>query len=327
MTKDNPYIKDSLVFFETVSTGIKQNLNNSEVINLTMHLALGLERLLKGFLYSINPVYILMVPEFKNSLPVFYKSKIIPDATGTKELADTPNEDVITFRNSLLRAQLLSKAAYDNKALLFTISNARDIIAHHELPKLDYAGLKTLLLRDYYPLMKSFTLELNIRTTRVFQGKHIQLAKYSSKLQDTIEKQIELRFEAIRATFKMLESNPGYIEDKDFLTMEAYNKGNKFLTSCPCCSNDALIYSKPIFEFNQYEKTDIKIGYEISKLKCFYCKLEVDDYKELDFLKISIPTPEEQEKVKKCARCGQPFSDDRGTSLCLSCDEYYGTEN
>lgn len=327
MVKDNPYIKDSLIFFETVSTGIKQNPSNSEIVNLTMHFAFGLERLLKGILYSLNPIYILMSPEFKNSLPVLYKSKIIAEATGTKEIADSPNEDVITFRNALLRAQLLSKTAYDNKSLLFTISNARDIIAHHELSKLDYSSLKTLLLRDYYPLMKSFASELTIKTPLIFHGKHIQLAKLSSKLQDSIEKQIELRFEAIRATFKMLESQPGYIEDKFFLTKESFNNGNKFLTNCPCCGYDALIYSKPIFEFNQYEKADIKIGYEISKLKCFYCKLEIDDYKELDYLKISIPSPEEQEKVKKCAKCGQPFIDDRGTSLCLNCDEQYGTEN
>jgi hypothetical protein len=327
MIKDNPYLNDSLIFFKTVSTGLKQNLSDSEVINLTMHLALGLERLLKGILYAINPIYILIVPEFKNSLPVFYKSKIISEAIGTKEIADTPNVDVITFRTSLIRAQLLSKTVYDNKSLLFAISTARDIIAHNEISKLDFVNLKTLLLRDYYLLIKSFANELAVKTPLFFHGKHILLAKLSSKLQDTIEKQIELRFEALRATFKMLESNPGYISDKNFLTKESFNKGDKFLTNCPCCGYNALIYSKPIFEFNQYERADIKIGYEIIKLKCFYCKLETEDYKELDFLKISIPKPGEQEKIKECARCGQPFSDERGTSLCQKCDEHYGTEN
>ena len=327
MIKNNPYINDSLIFFETVSKGIKQNLTNSEIINLTMHFALGLERLLKGILYSINPVYILMSPEFKNSLPIYYKPKIIADATGTKEIAKVPNADVITFRNSLLRAQLLSKVTYDNKALLFTISNARDIIAHHELSNLDYTSLKIMLLRDYYPLMKAFSIELKIADQPFFHGKHIQLAKYSSKLQDTIEKKIELRFEGIKARYTMLKTIPGYIEDKDVLTSECLSKPNKFLIKCPCCQNNALIYSKPIFEFSQYEKFDMKIGYEIIKLKCFYCKLEIEDYKELDFLKISIPKPEEQEKLKMCASCGKPYSDDNGTSLCTVCNEYYGTEN
>ncbi len=324
---DNPYVKDSLTFFKIVSTGVKQNLSNTEIIGLTMNLALGIERLLKGILYSTNPLYILITPEFKNSLPIFYQSKIIKEATGTKEIADTPNEDVITYKNSLLRAQLISKVTYDNKGLLFTISNARDIIAHHELSKLDFTALKTLLLRDYYPLMKDYSKELGIKTQVIFEGKHIQLARLSSKLQDTIGKQIDLRFEAIRSTYKMLSSNPGYMADKDYLTKESYNKGNKFLVTCPCCNNSALIYAKPIFEYNQFEKAEIKIGYDIKKLKCFYCKLEIEDYKELDFLKISIPSIEEQEKQNICNRCGQSYSDDRGTSLCRNCDEHYGTES
>jgi hypothetical protein len=326
MANENPYLNDSLLFFKLVSSGINQNLTKEDSISLLIYLALGIERLLKGILYSINPVYILITPEFKNSLPVFYKSRILPEATGTKEIAESPNEDVITFRNSLLRSQLLSKTANNNKSLLFTISNARDIIAHHELSKLDYDNLKLLLLRDYYPLMKSFSDELSIKPVHIFYGKHIQLARFSSKLQDSIEKKIELKFEAIRATFKMLEPNPGYIEDKDSLTIEAFNKGNKFIAKCPCCGYNALIYAKPIFEFNPYEKVDIKIGYEIKKLKCFYCKLEAVDYKELDYLKISIPPIVDQEKTKKCIKCGLPFIDDRGTGLCHKCDEYYGTE-
>ncbi|MCK8493138.1 hypothetical protein M0L20_14810 [Spirosoma sp. RP8] len=325
MMNHNSYIKDSLVFFEIVSKGIKHTLSDSEVVNLTMLFALGLERILKGILYSVNPIYILVAPEFKNSLPIFYKSKIIADAASIKEIADNPNEDVITFKNSLLRAQIVSKVTYDNKSLLFTIANARDIIAHHELSKLNYETLKLLLLRDYYPLMKSFADELIIKNNSIFHGKHIQLAKYSSKLQDTIEKQIELRFDAIRATFKMLKNNPGYISDKDFLTRESFNKGNKFITVCPCCENEALIYSKPIFEFNHYTKIDVKIGYEIKKLKCFYCKLEIEDYKELDYLEVSIPKQDEQEHL--CARCGEVIDNDSGTGLCAGCDEYYGTEN
>lgn len=320
MVNENPYLKDSLVFFKTVSIELKTVLTESEIINLTMHFSFGLERLLKGILYSLNPIYILMVPEFKNSLPVFYSSKIISEATGTKEVAETPNEDVITFRNSLLRAQLISKTAYNNKSLLFTISNARDIIAHHELSKLDFESLKILLIRDYYPLMKAFSEELNIKSTLIFHGKHIQLAKNSSALQETIEKQIELRFDALIETFKMLENRPGYMQDKNFLTFEAYNKGNKFLAKCPCCNNESLIYSRPIYEYNQYERSDIKIGNEIIKLKCFYCKLEIEDYKQLDYLKISIPKPEEQEKIKTCVKCQQTFASDTEVNICSNCN-------
>jgi len=324
----NPYQKDALFFFKAVSTGIKSNNSDSEIVHLTLSFSLGMERLLKSILYNVNPLYVLIEPDFKNSLPVIYADKFLTEAKSSKEIASKPNEDVITFRNSLLRSQLVSKTAFENKGLLFNLSDCRDIIAHHQLSKLDLVELKIMLLRDYYPLLKSFAIELGINKPTIFHGKSIELAKLSSKLQDDIEKQIELKFESIRERFKMLENNPGYIANKDLETAMSFSSGNKYKVDCPCCGYTSLLYTEPIYEFNPYEKAEIKIGVSVKKLKCFYCKFETNNYKELDFLKISPPIAIDNEDDLKCSRCGDYYANDgRGSSLCSKCEEYYGTEN
>ena len=92
-----------------------------EIINLTMCFALAIERLLKGILFDVNPLYILMEPDFKNSCKVLYSRKLIPEKVDSNELAKNTNEDVITYRNSLIMAQHFSSTISNNKALLFHI--------------------------------------------------------------------------------------------------------------------------------------------------------------------------------------------------------------
>ena len=81
---------------------------------------------------------------------------------------------------------------------------------------------------------------------------------------------------------------------------------------------------KPIEEFNPFEKRSVIIGYEVKKLKCQYCKLDVSDSSILDYLEIrdrKIEAPE------LCSRCNVELDKDNSTGLCSTCDEFYGTEN
>ena len=105
-------------------------------------------------------------------------------------------------------------------------------------------------------------------------------------MQETIEKQIELKFEANIAIYNKIKNTPGYMKDKEALTYKLAAEGECFLVSCPCCKNLSLLYAEPIYEYDQNEKDEIEIGYRILGIKCHFCKLEINDYKEIDFLKI-----------------------------------------
>ncbi|ENW98263.1 hypothetical protein F900_03215 [Acinetobacter modestus] len=283
----NSYLKDSTIFFKEVSKGIKDNITDSELIQLSLNLALGCERLLKGILYNINPTYILINPDFRNSIQTIYSESLIPEAKGSKELEKSPNADVITFSNSLLRAQLVSKTVYDHKNVLFLISNARDIIAHCELNLLNKEKMREIIKRDFYTMMKAFSEELNIKHSHFFNGKNIKLSEISRSLQTDLDKKIALLLEEHEEKWKILKGNLGFIQDKTKVTESILMTENKEKHSCPACKNNALIYLKPIKELDLNTLKEIIIGYQVKKLKCQYCKLEIIDPSILDKLGIN----------------------------------------
>jgi hypothetical protein len=320
----NNYHVDSGKFFRYVSRGIQKEMDGFLVIQLTLNFALGIERLLKGILFDVNPTFILVEPGFKHSMQSLYSSKIIEDSKNSGELSANPNADVITFRNSLLRVQHISKVCYDQKNLLFSISNARDIIVHSELVNLDVNKQREILQRDFYPFLKLISSEISIKRGHYFDGSHIKLSKISGALQTDLVQKINLLLETHFDIWNERKGIAGHIEDKKNVTKEILATLNKEAIECPSCRNEAVIYLKPIEEYNPFEKRSIIIGYEVKKLKCQYCKLDISDSSILDHLGIR---DKKVERNQKCARCNKELEQDNASGLCPSCDEHYGMES
>lgn len=310
----NNYLSDSGIFFKEVSRRIQDTIPDNEIIQLSFNLALGCERLLKGILYDINPTYILIEPDFKHSLQTLYSSKIIPEASQSRELASKPNSDVISFSNSLLKAQLISKSVHNHKNVLFVISNSRDIIAHCELNLLDKEKMREILQRDFYTMLKSFSVELGIKQTHFFDGSHIKLSRISGLQQTDLTKKMELLLDEHRGKWQSLKGNPGFVQDKDLITFNIFETGNKEKIDCPSCKNEALIYLKPIKEYDFSKLEEEIIGYQVKKLKCQYCKLEINDPAMLDNLGI---TDKKIHKNKNCKYCGLEITNGE---ICTTCD-------
>lgn len=280
----NAYLSDATLFFKHLSRGIREEATEFEVILLALQFALGIERVLKGILYDINPLFILLEPDFRNAVNVQYRAKIIHGMEQSSELAKTTNADVITYRNSLLRGQHFSEVISQNKAMLFYLSEARDIIVHHRLSRLDVGRLRMILFRDYFPLVHKIADEFNIPMSKVFDGQDFRLSELSAKNQTDVKTRLEMMFESHAKKLHMLKGNVGYEEDKEHVTKDTLLKEGMIPYTCPACNNTAIIYTKPILEYNSYEKKEIQTGQEIRKLKCHYCKLSLDGYEEIDYL-------------------------------------------
>jgi len=292
----NNYIIDSGFFFRGVSVKLTSEISDFEVINLTLILAVGIEKFLKGMLFDINPSFVLINPEFKNSIQVLYKEKLLTDKESLNELAKTPNSDVITFSNSILRTQTFSKTTFENKNLLFNLSNARDIIAHCELKDFDIEKYRILLFRDFYPLINSYSIETDIRKLHFFDGRHIKLAKKSSKLQESLDKEIALLLDAHLNTWYQIFGSKKYTSDMENLTMKMKDFPNNELVKCPACGNKAMLYLNPIYEFDPIAGGETLIGNSIKKFRCHFCKLEILDSKKLDLLNIKVSEINQQIK-------------------------------
>ncbi|SCY60647.1 hypothetical protein SAMN02927916_2553 [Flavobacterium anhuiense] len=311
----NNYLKDSFVFFNEVSRRIEYTIPDNEIIQLAFNMALGCERLLKGILYEINPTYILIEPDFKHSLQTLYPDKILSTISGSKQLENKPNSDVITFNNSLLRTQLVSESTINHKNILFTISKARDIIAHCELNQLEKQSIKEIIQRDFYTMLLSFSKELQIDKRHFFDGKHIKLSKISASLQTDLNEKLKILIETHQEIWKSLSGNENFITQKEKSTQTILDSRHKDKIECPSCKNIAIIYLKPIVEFNQLRLLEETIGHEIIKLKCEFCKLEINESSILDKLGIR---NRKLHRNSECIYCGIPLEEGETCNHCSS---------
>lgn len=289
--KMNNFYTDSHALFKDLSRKIvdKKIVTDMDFIQSTLLFALGIEKLLKGILFDINPIFILENSDFKNAFAVYHKDKLIKANENTKDIQQEPNGDVIAFQNSVLRSALVSQTAFDYKNTLFKIKNARDIIVHHSFNKLDIAELKLFINRDFYLILKAFSDELNWGELHCFDNLHSPLALISSSLQDDIDKKVKLKLESTKAKWKVTKGQN--LRKNKKLAVEMLQDEFAYPTICPSCENIAVVFTKPIYDFNPYLKQEIQVGLQTLKLDCSFCTLKIDDYKELDFLKI-VPDPE-----------------------------------
>jgi hypothetical protein len=285
----NNFYKDSHILFKDISKNIAEDkiVSNMDAIENTLLFALGLEKLLKGLLHDINPILILENTDFKNAFAVLYKSKLIKANENTNDISQKPEDNVIAFHTSVIRAALISQTAYDYKNTLMKIKKARDIIVHNSFDKLDINELKLLLKRDFYPLLKAFSEELCWGELHCFNNQHSKLASISSTLQNDISKKVKLKLEAALSAWNVTKGAAGQnIKRNQKLTVEMLQNEFAYPTECPCCKNKAVVYTKPVMNYNQYIKQEIQVGLDILNLECGFCRLQITDYTELDFLKI-----------------------------------------
>lgn len=296
MSKRNEFYKDAFSLLKKVAKNIADGKlqDDESVIENVLFFAIGVEKMLKAIIYDINPLFILENPDFKNSVPLLYNLLIKNKA----EIHKNPNGDVIAFHSSVMRAMTFSKTAIENKNTLMKLKNARDVIVHHNFNTLDISELKTLLLRDFYPLLSAFSEEYNLGgQTNFFNNLNSKLANISSALQGDIEKQINLKIESKKSYWRTLKGVSTFdkksCEDK---TAEMLNKNFTFPFVCPSCENYGIVYTSPLLEFDSYRNEMKQTGFETKAFKCCFCELEIVDYKELDFLKI-IPDFDKKQEV------------------------------
>ena len=231
-------------------------MNNDEVIQATLNFAIGMERLLKGILYNINPTYILVTPEFNHSMQVLYKNKIIKNKETKSLLAKTPIADVITFRNSLLRSASISPAALKNKNRLFALSNLRDVIAHHDLNEFDYKMARVLLQRDFYFIMLDFCDENVVTKTDCFSNHEEILIKVSRQHDQDVKNTLRLKLEEHRKKWEKIKDISQDVRSRNIITDEQLEPSHRYETTCPACNQCAVLFSEPdyVVDFETAEK-------------------------------------------------------------------------
>lgn len=280
----NPYLRSASGFLRESASRIRHEMASDSVIQSTLNFAIGMERVLKGTLYDVNPTYVLVSPEFSHSLKVIYPNKILASQDGESVLAKTPTADVITFRNSLLRAAEISRATQKNKTRLFGLSNLRDLIVHHDLALLDLGKAQTLLQRDFYLILLDFAEELRITRTDWFGDSETTLIQVSRENAQDIKKIIRLKIEQHRRVWDSVKQAIDEVQKKNGVTDEFLESAHRYETACPACNQRAVLFSQPDYVIDVDNAGKHVVGEFVRLIHCEFCGLHIDDDVEIDEL-------------------------------------------
>jgi len=290
----NYFIQDSKYFFKKASEKIIQDIETNDLIQIVFNMALGVERLLKGVLYDINPIYVLTAPDFMNSFPTLYKEKIINICKDEKIISIKPNENVITYRQSLIRAQIVSKVTYENKTTLYKLGEYRDIIAHCNLAIIDNEDLRIFIYREFYPLVSSFCEELKIPKTHFFDNSGIRIARISSSFQNEKEIQLRLLIEASVGSWLLKKDDAELIKMYKKQTEKLLEDKDNYKIICPACGNDSILFTDPVYEYINELGKEVQSDFIPKFFVCRFCHLRLEDVSLIDDIIIPIMNDLEQ---------------------------------
>ncbi|GBC59191.1 hypothetical protein DENIS_0127 [Desulfonema ishimotonii] len=282
----NPYFKNAKTLLRIAEKNISNSMSYEDLIYSSLFFGIGIESLLKGVIYDVNPIFIYIDESFHNIVPVLYKNKIKQrdNNIDKKKLKSNPDKNVLSYTESLNRAAFLSETTYENKQTIFRLKDVRDTIAHCLLSDLDEERLKNIV-SQFKILVAKYENELDMKFIEAVVNQE-DLEKYKLELTTKLQ-------EKMKKHKNIWENNKG---DKSYvlkartntITMDSacFEADNSYLITCPACSQKAVLFIFEEYGMNDYAETVVENIF-VKNLSCSFCKLHIKDTEEIDYLKLS----------------------------------------
>lgn len=280
-TAENEYLHDAGVLIRAAQ---RQHIGSDgdTIVPPILLYALGIERILKGVLHALNPLYVYKDASFAHSVTALYSDRLLDGAQKSKELATNPNHDTITFREALRRVALLSSVARHNSAALYRIASVRDTIAHCLLSELDLGELVVLTYVASPQIITQFEDELGLPRGALDGSKEESTIQREERLE--AEARLERRLQDHASRWASYQANPEYkrlAEQKTVKLSEQREEGRFFAAfDCPACHNTALIHGE--VDYDVVDGDAVPQGTYPIGLECAFCDLRIEDTYELD---------------------------------------------
>ena len=282
----NEYYRDASMLLRAALRQ-RHTANDTSAIVATMLYALGVERILKGVLHDVNPVYVYKDPAFKHTVTALYAQRIIGSGKTSPEVAKQPNHDVLTFREALHRSAVISPTVQSNLATLHRIAAARDVIAHCRLSQLPPGDAMRIALLDAPHVVGAFELELGLASGALDGRLEDDPAEVAAKQQAIAN--LRSRLDAHARRWEALRNDPGHFSQaaKRLEVLKAIGGRDAFYVdyTCPSCGNIAALQAE--VDYDYADGDSIPQGVFPVHLECTFCDLVVEDSYELDELKAS----------------------------------------
>lgn len=287
----NIFIRDGVKNLSCASKLITKSMSDQDVEDAILQFAFGIERICKGIIFSVNPVFIYASFSYDQTIQEQYSEKLTESGAKRFENKKGNNTHVLAMYESVEKATHFSDSVSSHKSALLKLKHYRDILVHRSLDEFKHDKVRLWLLEIYYPVTKSIIHEQSIDELNIYQNKEYTLKEYSEssdygesqkiKLAALLEKHKKmwnsknnenLKLEAMRIT--KLELNQ---------IRDIYDNGCT-KHKCPACGQDSILESE-VEVIGDEEDWQIDGPYAV-ELRCHYCSLRIGDFELLDYLDV-----------------------------------------
>jgi hypothetical protein len=287
---ENPFKRDAKIFLVPAFAELARDLKKWDFVRASVSLALGMERVTKGILWDVNPLFTLKEPAFKHSAQVLYKSKFVGTFEKSDALAASPDSDTITLRESILRASLFSLALHAHRGILYEVLKIRDIAAHCDLELLEPEDLHARVYPKLGVLVEALWNEGLLEGIAEKEAKVEKLLNLGEVYAE------EAGLKKLLAHHKTLWSNLPENEqrarrEKGYSKMSS--EGWVDLVTCPACAEKAALVW--VVDYDVADGQPYATGAYVDHLFCKRCELRIDDVPTISDLGFPIDMFELQE--------------------------------
>lgn len=256
-----------------------------------LYFALGIEKLLKGILYDINPLFIYEKIDFENIAGVLYRSRMtvgLGNAFDSNDKSQKISRHVHTGMTSLHRAKHFSQTALENFQTIKKLFEMRGIVAHAVYPDLKKNSLE-FVQKTFYPLVHAFAKELRLKSHEVFSdGSRVSLGYLSENIlkKENSKKEMEKLVERHTAIYNKRKDDEKAYQSARIRTNASLVE--KFAPEtfveeqgCPVCGEPSVLICARDFEL--VDGQAIATGAYVTGLRCFFCDLEINGYEQIEY--------------------------------------------
>jgi len=292
----NPYLEDAIACMKRASRHFSLDEKLDDLCDALIYYTFGLERLFKGILYEVNPLFILESPDFENAVRLVYRDRLIEKHRKQidRDLKQAKNQDakVHAFRASMFAAGKFSRTVDSHIGALVQLGEYRDMAAHRTFGEIPAKETWRLMRKTFYPIVAGIAEEFELKTLQFFlgHGEMFSLKSHAEEInsQDMTEQKVNERIEFHRRDWEKKKSDAVHVANAEQRTIAALKSAETYLpvywTECPACGQKALMMAEVDGENEDGEF--VPWGVLVNSLECHYCGLSVRHFEELDVLNL-----------------------------------------
>lgn len=294
----NEYVGDAMYHLKRAAGLLSERMASAEVQDAVMQFAFGVEKMFKGIVAHVNPLFVYEAAGFDNALGVLYRDRLIPKHREKVAKEDAKpngfNRSVLPFKASMLRAAQFSQVVEDNLGAFTKLSDFRGAVAHRPLADLNHDDAQRLLLRLFQPVVDAFAAELKLDADKCYAKNRSELADLSAKFValENLKQRLESLFATHRAAWEKNMGNAKYVAKAEADTAAAFKSDPRSERhaedhDCPACHNRAILWIEADWDVEGSSGPGYITGVYVSGLECRYCGLSLTDYEEFDYLRLN----------------------------------------